>query len=330
MKKTLSLVLAVVTVILTVPMTATTVSAETDGYYTYEISDGCAAITGVDQFISGDITIPATLRGYPVTNIGDGVLFECTSLTSVTIPDSVTGIGDRAFAYCTSLTSVTIGNSVTSIGDEAFYFCTSLTSVTIGNSVTSIGKGAFWNCADLTSVAIPGSVTSIDKSAFYYCYAITNVYYAGSKDEWNSIGIGSNNSALISPPYFHYNAPDPETHYVYTVIEAPGCDENGKSAYVCPCGYSKDEDIIPATGHTYANGVCTVCGEKDPTAIIYGDANGDGKVNLSDVSALLKYIAKWDIEIDTKAADVNRDEKINLSDVSLILKYIAKWDVTLG
>ena len=44
---------------------------------------------------------------------------------------------------CTSLTSVTIPNSVTSIGDYAFDDCTSLTSVTIPNSVTSIGSGAF-------------------------------------------------------------------------------------------------------------------------------------------------------------------------------------------
>ena len=42
---------------------------------------------------------------------------------------------------CSSLTSVTIPNSVTSIGDYAFWYCTSLTSVTIPNSVTSIGIG---------------------------------------------------------------------------------------------------------------------------------------------------------------------------------------------
>ena len=41
----------------------------------------------------------------------------CTSLTNVTIPNSVTNIGDYAFDYCTSLTNVTIPNSVTSIGD---------------------------------------------------------------------------------------------------------------------------------------------------------------------------------------------------------------------
>lgn len=58
-----------------------------------------------------------------------------------------------------------------------------------------------------------------------------------------------------------------------------------------------------------------------------GDANGDGKINISDVSAVLKYIAKWDsIEVDSADADVTGDGKVNISDVSMLLKYIAGWD----
>ena len=78
----------------------------------------------------------------------------------------MTSIGSYAFRGCTSLTSVTIGNSVTSIGEEAFRDCTGLTSVTIPNSVTSIGSFAFYGCSGLTSVTIPNSVTSINDYAF--------------------------------------------------------------------------------------------------------------------------------------------------------------------
>ena len=57
-----------------------------------------------------------------------------------------------------------------------------------------------------------------------------------------------------------------------------------------------------------------------------GDANGDGKINLSDVSLILRHIAAWDVEIDP-LADFDGNGKVNLSDASLVLKYIAKWNV---
>ena len=105
----------------------------------------------------GNVVIPEEVtymnRTRKVTSIGSDA-FKYSSLTSVTIPNSVTSIGSYAFESCYSLTSVTIPNSVTSIGSYAFESCYSLTSVTIPNSVTSIGDGAFQGCHGLTSVTI--------------------------------------------------------------------------------------------------------------------------------------------------------------------------------
>ena len=123
---------------------------------------GCSSLTSV--------TIPNS-----VTSIGSGAFRHCSGLTSITIPNSVTSIGNCAFFDCSSLTSVTIPNSVTSIGEWAFSDCSGLTSVTIPNSVTSIGDGAFWGCSGLTSITIPNSVTSIGDGAFYYCSGLTSV-----------------------------------------------------------------------------------------------------------------------------------------------------------
>ena len=104
-----------------------------------------------------------------------GAFSDCTSLTVVTIPNSVTNIGEYAFEFCTGLTSVTIPNSVTSIGDNAFKSCRGMTSVTIPNSVTSIGEAAFMDCSDLNSVTIPNSVTSIKRSTFMDCSDLNSV-----------------------------------------------------------------------------------------------------------------------------------------------------------
>ena len=123
---------------------------------------GCTSLTSV--------TIPDS-----VTSIGYEAFRDCTSLSSITIPDSVTSIGYSAFEACTSLASITIPDSVTSIGSSAFYNCTSLASITIPDSVTSIGSSAFYNCTSLASVTIPDSVTSIESWAFSGCTSLASV-----------------------------------------------------------------------------------------------------------------------------------------------------------
>ena len=111
-----------------------------------------------------------------VTNIGSSAFYECSGLTSVTIPNSVTSIGSFAFYGCSGLTSVTIPNSVTIISDRAFTACSGLTSITIPDSVTSILKAAFSACNGLTSVTIPKSVTSIGDAAFGNCSGLKAIY----------------------------------------------------------------------------------------------------------------------------------------------------------
>ena len=96
-------------------------------------------------------------------------------------------IADWAFDGCTSLTSVTIPNSVTEIGWRAFEGCTSLTSVTIPNSVTWIASQAFDGCESLTSVTIPNSVTSIGWEAFSYCPSLSTINYTGTMEQWDKV-----------------------------------------------------------------------------------------------------------------------------------------------
>lgn len=63
--------------------------------------------------------------------------------------------------------------------------------------------------------------------------------------------------------------------------------------------------------------------------VMYGDVNGDGKVNNKDLAALQQYLADWDVEMDMDAADVTHDGKVNNKDLALMQQYLADWDVTL-
>ena len=267
---------------------------------------GCTGLTS--------ITIPGS-----VTSIEEEAFYGCTGLTSITIPGSVTSIGGYAFFGCTGLTSITIPDSVTSIERSAFSGCTSLTSITIPDSVTNIKDNAFDGCTGLTSITIPGSVTSIEEYAFYGCTGLTDVYYSGTEAEWKKIAIGAFNEELKNAT-IHYNANPCANHSwsEWTVIQP---------------ATAKAEGLRERT--------CLVCGEKETEVIpkldfIYGDVNGDGKINGRDVVKLAKYLAAYDESTGTSSvtvspgADVNGDGRIDGRDLVKLRKYLANYDESTG
>ena len=110
--------------------------------FEYSIENGAVTITGYTG-PGGDVVIPETIEGLPVTSIGPSAFYHNSDVISVLLPDSMTSIGNAAFAMCWNLASITIPDSVTSIGWQAYYHCLGLTHVTIGSGVMSIGDAAF-------------------------------------------------------------------------------------------------------------------------------------------------------------------------------------------
>ncbi len=120
----------------------------------YKQDDGTYIVSAGHAKYLSTIVIPATYKGGAVVGIDNEAFLNCSSLTSVVIPDSVTSIGDYAFRNCSSLESVVIPDRVTSIGVVAFQYCSSLESIVIPDSVKSIGDYAFLGCSSLESVYI--------------------------------------------------------------------------------------------------------------------------------------------------------------------------------
>lgn len=173
------------------------------------------ATTGTIKKYNGNdtvVVIPPTISSWPVTKIGEDAFQDNTTITSVTIPDSVTEIGANAFAGCTNLTSVnyiggdwsklTIQSGNPAVEDAAkdaaneqlfdFEFILNNTAVIVirykgtaadvtipsrykGKPVTVIDHTAFYNNSAVTSVTIPDSVTAIPDYAFGYCSQLTNI-----------------------------------------------------------------------------------------------------------------------------------------------------------
>lgn len=145
----------------------------------------------------GVVVIPGTITGLPVTTIGD-YAFACnSSLSGITIPDTVSTIKDYAFWECLSLVNVIIPNSVTSIGFSSFRGCSNLTALTLGTSVTNIGSCAFLFCTSLPRVTVPTNITSIGDWAFGDCTNLKWVYFLGNAPNINSTVFDGDSGATL-------------------------------------------------------------------------------------------------------------------------------------
>ena len=139
----------------------------------------------------GDIIIPETVvsnrASYLVTSIGKNAFFDCKSLTSITLPNSVKSIEFGAFMSCESLSKITLPESVKSIEGYAFYRCESLTEIAIPNNVKSIEAYAFDRCKSLTSITLPSSVKSLGYEVFSNCISLEAITYNGTRDKWKKV-----------------------------------------------------------------------------------------------------------------------------------------------
>ena len=174
-------------------------------------------ISGIDKY-SGNIVIPqTTIKNdvtYDVVGIKSGTFYDCSSLTSLTIPSCIEQVGIGAIGGKSSLTNITITapsivdycnaqvndllrnsgcdiprklqineqhitniiipDSIIQLGDNAFSCFVYLTSIALPNTLQRIGNNAFSGCESLNEITIPTTVTSLGKNAFSGCVSLTS------------------------------------------------------------------------------------------------------------------------------------------------------------
>jgi len=143
----------------------------TDGLE-YTLNDAKTAYSvSAGTVTSGDVVIPSTHEGLPVTEVLSSGFRDLTGITSVQLPSSIVTIGSLAFSGC-AFTQITIPSSVTTIGNYAFQ-ASGLTSIDLA-SVTTLESAVFESCSSLKT-ADAGSVTSMGGACFAFCTTLDSV-----------------------------------------------------------------------------------------------------------------------------------------------------------
>ena len=147
--------------------------------YTYrEKEDGTVALTGYNGSASA-LTIPASIDGKKVSEIGDSAFAGLLCLKTVRIPEGVTHIDNYAFECCSLLQKIYFPASLKSIGDGAFSDCGSLTLADMQDGVKSIGNGAFLCCDSLVQLELSEALTKVGDFAFSGCAALASIRFNG-------------------------------------------------------------------------------------------------------------------------------------------------------
>ena len=231
MKKILSLILALCMVL----GLAATVSANenlfTSGDWTYRAySDG--AVLCSYNGTATEVTVPATIDGMPVTELGFGLgcVFSnvADTLTTVNIENGIPLISNSAFKGCTALKTVNIPASVTDISSFTFQDCTALTEIELPEGLTHVGMFTFLNTG-LTSIRIPSTVTDIGEYAFGCTGTLSDYDFIEGFTVYGYPGTAGHAYA--------------EDHYFINFVDLGGCYDNSGR-----CGDSLRWEFTAATG----------------------------------------------------------------------------------
>ena len=149
--------------------------------------------------VNGHLTA-AVMHGH--TSIRSHAFHYCSTLVSVTLPDSVTKIMDDAFYICSNLTSIALPDGITILAAGAFQLCTKLELTALPASIIKIYNYAFDGCSKLALTTLPANVTDIGFRAFAKCSGLTTITFQGTPTSIDSAAFKDcSNLTTINVPW---------------------------------------------------------------------------------------------------------------------------------
>lgn len=295
-----------------------------------------------------------------VTTIENHAFNNCKNLTQLVIPESVTTIGDFAFSgtdnlkkliwnakHCTSngsmttksLEDITIGPEVEILPD-AFAINSQIDHIDIPTSVTSIGGQAFSYCLNLTEITIPESVTYLGPLVFYGSTNLRRINWNAINcsselfysypttfgcDNVKVIAVGSQVESIGGAVFQGCNNVDSVISYATTPPAISDACFSG-ACYDNATLYVPDEPEGTIELYKDANGWKNFYPRISTITVIsflLGDVNGDGVVNIADLSELIDILLRGDTTYNRRA-DVDQDGQVGISDVAALIDILLR------
>lgn len=128
---------------------------------------------------AGEVTIPETFavegKTYRVTSVDEMAFANNTTLTKLTLPESITAFGKGAFTNCSAQTDINIPSTIQDIPSACFAQCKKMAAFTMPEQVKTIGNLAFANCANANKIELNEGITTIGERAFLGCSSIKEI-----------------------------------------------------------------------------------------------------------------------------------------------------------
>lgn len=258
---------------------------ELDREGTFQIR-GTGAMPDADKFAAVPwdpyrSQIKKAVVGEGITNIGAMAFYNCENMTEISLPDSIERLGPIAFSRCKSLTGVELGERLTYVGDLAFMSCVSLTELSFPQTLTYIGNEVFYDCKGLKDIWFAGECPVFVNHKAFNRTALTVHYQAIYKEGWEKLQDSwTGEEDVVWRAYCKEHTWESG----YRVDKEASCTTAGSRSIHCTvCGEIRDSQVIPASGHKYAqlltratisqNGgivqKCQVCGDISSASVIY-------------------------------------------------------------